>query len=267
MSSILKVSNLSYQLENGEKLFENISFELNKGEILGILGHNGSGKSTLLKIVLGLIPKQSGEIIWNPGFRNLNIAYLPQHTTFNQYLNLTVTDILDLSSNRDKELRAKLVEEFNLKDISHRLFKILSGGEKQRVLMTMHALNNPSIWFLDEPNKGLDSTGQDQLYQSLKKFSNIHKTPILLIDHNINQTISLCDQILCLNRTGHYHSKKELLDEELVQNLYHCEFEHQKIHQNPDMWGENHHGHHDHSHDECDHNVEKSKGPEGRKND
>lgn len=253
----IEVEKLSCSLPNGEKIFEDISFSLESGEILGILGANGTGKSTLLKMVLGLMKHQSGKINWSPSQKEVAIAYLPQHTSFNAYLNLNVEDILFLAPRPDYQMREDLhfkqevISEFNLQPILKRLFKYLSGGERQRVLMAMHSLARPQVWFLDEPNKGLDSTGQDQLYQSLKRFAENKNTPILLIDHNINQTLSLCDQILCLNRTGHYHSKKELLDKEKVKNLYHCEFEHQLIHNEPEHWGKQHEHHHDHDSHDC----------------
>lgn len=236
----LNVSDVSYILPTGETLFEKISFSLKSGEILGILGANGTGKSTLLKMVLGLIPQQSGQITWEPSREKSTIAYMPQHTSFNSYLNLTVADILYLAPNRDQALLPEILQEFSLTQLQGRLFKYLSGGERQRVLMAMHSLSKPQIWILDEPNKGLDSSGQDQLYRSLKNFAAHKETPILLVDHNINQTLSLCDQILCLNRTGHYHSNKELLDRDKVHSLYHCEFEHQMIHNEPDQWGKEH---------------------------
>lgn len=247
----LSVKNLSHQFPNGEKLYEDISFTLKSGEILGILGANGTGKSTLLKTVLGLVKVQAGEVMWNPAREKVTIAYLPQHTSFNTYLNLTVKDILYLAPHRDKNIEAEVIQEFHLDKILNRLFKFLSGGERQRVLMAMHSLSRPQIWFLDEPNKGLDSAGQDQMYQLLKKFAVEKQTPILIIDHNINQTLSLCDQILCLNRTGHYHSKKEMMDHQKVHNLYHCEFEHQLIHNSPEQWGKQHEHHHDHSSEQC----------------
>ena len=161
----------------------------------------------------------------------LSIAYIPQTSTFNHFFKLTVRDILKLCSVQefDQEFNQefqKILEEFSLTHLINQFFHLLSGGEKQRTLMAMQALRKPDIWFLDEPNKGLDSEGQNQIYQMLRKIRETTKAPILIIDHNINQTLSLCDQILCLNQTGHYHSPKELLDKDRVNKMVHCEFIH-----------------------------------------
>lgn len=245
----IEVQNLSHTLASGETLFEEVNFSIESGEIIGILGANGSGKSTLLKMILGLEKYQAGKITWSPSQKNVSVAYVPQHTSFNQYLNLTIADILYLAPKpeyeirKDKKYEKEIIEEFNLAHLLNRLFKDLSLGEKHRTLMAMHSLAKPQIWFLDEPNIGLDSAGQDQLYRSLKKFAAEKKTPIFLVDHNINQSLSLCDQILCLNRSGHYHSKRELLDTQKVQNLYHCKSEHEKIRKDSLNWSKDHENH------------------------
>ncbi|MGB0453061.1 MAG: metal ABC transporter ATP-binding protein [Bacteriovoracaceae bacterium] len=222
----IQAKNLGHRFDNSDSrksLFKEISFELKLGEILGIIGPNGSGKSTLLKIILGLLSPREGEVTWGEKKENLTIAYIPQASTFNHFFKLTVRDILKLCSVQKFD---KVLEEFSLTHLIDQFFHLLSGGEKQRTLMAMQALRKPDIWFLDEPNKGLDSEGQSQIYQMLNKIRETTKAPILIIDHNINQTLSLCDQILCLNQTGHYHSPKELLDKDRVNKMVHCEFVH-----------------------------------------
>ena len=112
------------------------------------------------------------------------------------------------------------------------LISSLSGGEKQRVLLARALINRPKLLLLDEPTKGLDSNGQDQLLAIIEKIKARDKTAVMIVDHNINQIIRNCHKILCLNRTYHWHNNTDLLTRNILEDVYHCEFEHLLIHEN-----------------------------------
>lgn len=263
MSIIVKNLNFSRQVP----ILKDISFELNEGQSLGIIGPNGGGKSTLLNILTGLLTPQSGEIIIDgilikkkSDFPREKISYVPQQTEIDSTLPITVTDFISFGLiNKNKNDSRSLHDVLQLTGISHKknsLLAELSGGEKQRVLLGKALISNPKILFLDEPTAGLDSNGEDQLLSLLLEIQKNLKTTLIVVDHNIAQIINFCDKVLCLNKTFHWHQNKELLTTKVLGSIYHCEFEHLVIHQQninhkgvltPHIHCEDHH-HHDHTH-------------------
>lgn len=237
---LLEVKHLSFQYENGEKILEDINFSLISGQSLGIIGPNGGGKSTLLKIIMGLIKFQKGDILFKQqsiiGQKKspLEIAYIPQTIQFNTTFPMSVYEYIDYYKSilgSKKEIKAVLAQ-VELASKSHFLLSHLSGGEFQRVLLAKTLLTTPQLLVLDEPTKGLDSKGQDELLGIIKSFKTKLNVATIIVGHNINQIIGECDKILCLNRDQHWHDHKEFLNNKILKNIYHCEFEHLLIHEN-----------------------------------
>lgn len=242
---LIESDNISFGYDSSP-LFTNISFKLNYGETLGIIGPNGSGKTSLLKILAGLLSPTKGKINFTPDTKIIEsksfISYVPQRTLFNESLPLSGMDILNLHC-EDKDKINEMITLVNMEDKINRRFSLMSGGEKQRILIAQAIINSPHLLILDEPNKGLDSSGQDQLLSILKEAQEKNKMGIIMVDHNINQTFNFCQKILCLGRKTHWHDSKELLDQKILNSIYHCEFEHQMIHMDPQNWGKGHKGH------------------------
>ncbi len=244
---ILEAKNISFFYDDKEVLKE-INFSLKEGEILGVLGPNGGGKSTLIKILAGIIKPTKGKIIFHK--KSLKISYLAQSFELNTIFPITVSEFLKLSIYEGKLTEKNIEEALILSGISHKkssLLDELSGGEKQRVLIARAILEKPELLLLDEPTKGLDGQGLDQLLSILKKLQDTYKTAIILIDHNINEVVRFCDKILCLNKSFHWHNRSELLTKTVLEDIYHCEFEHLKLHE------EAHDIEHAHHHQFCDH--------------
>ncbi len=240
MNSFLKVENLTFNYLPEEAILSGISFELAQKKSLGIIGPNGGGKSTLLKILSGLLEGATGEIYWK-GKKvdtrlsiDARIAYVPQKDNVNSALPITVKDMVAFGCLPSKVSRNdlnKILEKMGLDKIRNKLIRELSGGQLQRVLLAKAVIRKPEILLLDEPTKGLDSTGQDQLLELIDQVINDYQCSVILVDHNINQVIKHCDQILCLNRTHHWHDKKEMFNKDIMNSVYHCEFEHTLIHE------------------------------------
>lgn len=262
-SPILKVENVSFSYDMREYILKDISFEINEGEILGVLGPNGGGKSTLMKIIAGLEKPTSGELCFFnqklidlKNFPRSKVSYVPQSNSLTPVLPVRVNEYLDFTCDVFKIKNSDYVDELlNLVGIAHKktaLISELSGGEKQRVLIARALLNNPKLLLLDEPTKGLDSNGQDQLLNLIEIIRQKHNTAIMIVDHNINQIIKNCQKILCLNRHFHWHDNKDFLTKNILEDIYHCEFEHLLIHEKDlEKTGEHQHDHHfcDHTHD------------------
>lgn len=260
---ILQVENISFSYDMHEYILKDISFEINEGEVLGVLGPNGGGKSTLMKIIAGLQKPTSGGLTFFgqkltdlKNFPFEKVSYVPQSNTLNPVLPVRVNEYLDFSCNVFKIKNSNHVNELlELVGISHKkqaLISELSGGEKQRVLIARALLNKPKLLLLDEPTKGLDSNGQDQLLRLIEIIREKNNTAIMIVDHNINQIIKNCQKILCLNRHFHWHDNRDFLTKNILEDIYHCEFEHLLIHEKDLEKGSDHqHDHHfcDHSHD------------------
>ena len=202
---ILEVENLSVSF-NGQKVLNNISFSLNRGEVLAVIGPNGSGKSVLFRALLGLIP-YSGKIDWQPG---LKIAYTPQKLGIERGFPLTVKEFLGLkSASKENTLQALASvgiatgpeHEHHLEHhILNRQMGLLSGGEFQRVLVAWSLVDNPDVLLFDEPTTGIDIGGEETIYNLLHELQDKRKLTIILISHDLNIVYKYAKTVICLNR-------------------------------------------------------------------
>jgi zinc transport system ATP-binding protein len=258
---ILRAEKLSFAYDGLEPVLKDISFSLSKGESLGVLGPNGGGKSTLMKIIAGLLKPQSGKIYFDDkeisefeGYPYHLFSYVPQTSELNPTMPVKVSEYMDFSLSLLKHIDPRICNELlDLVGILHKrdsLLSKLSGGEKQRVLLARAMIQRPKILLLDEPTKGLDSRGQDQLLGLIDSIKKRDETAVMIVDHNINQIIRSCHNILCLNRHYHWHDHRDFLTKNILEDVYHCEFEHLLIHEK-DLEGKGAHEHHhfcDHDH-------------------
>jgi zinc transport system ATP-binding protein len=244
MTSIIDVENISFKYKDTDDFtLKNISFHLSLGQSLGILGPNGGGKSTLMKILCGLLKPTMGKIHINGtelnGIKNFPfhlVSYIPQSSGLNLSMPLSAVEFLTYAGLAQKipNLEEKILEVSKKVGIENKLnflVRTMSGGERQRLLIAKSLLINPKILLLDEPTKGLDSLGQDQLLSILTNIKKDLETVVIIVDHDINQVIRHCDKVLCLNKTSHWHDHKDLLTQNILEHIYHCEFEHLLIHE------------------------------------
>lgn len=267
---ILEASKISFSY-NGETVLKDISFSLFSGDSLGVLGPNGGGKTTLMKIIVGLLKPDSGKLFFEgkpiEDFKKYPFelfSYVPQNSELNTALPVKVYEYMDFARSLHKEKSNLSTNEelLDLVGVLHKkdsLLSKLSGGEKQRVLLARALINKPKLLLLDEPTKGLDSNGQDQLLAIIENIKSRDKTAVMIVDHNINQIIKNCHNILCLNRTYHWHNRSDLLTKNILEDIYHCEFEHLLIHENDIKNNTEQTGHEHHLF--CDHDHSKTTDP------
>ncbi len=197
-NKILSFKNISKSYSNIVAL-EQISFDIPKNSIFGILGANGSGKSTFMKILPGLIQNWSGEIFHNGKFVEKNniklrdkFGYLIEAPTFYEYLsarkNLEILSRISPNHSLDIDYILELV---NLKSRSEDKVSAYSYGMKQRLGIAQCLIHNPEILILDEPNNGLDPNGIQDMIKLIKNLRTEGKT-ICLSTHNLRDVEELC---------------------------------------------------------------------------
>lgn len=208
------------------KAVQDVSFTVNKGEILGFLGPNGAGKSTTMNIITGYIPSTSGtvtidgyDIMDNPREVKRRIGYLPELPPL--YVDMTVTDFLDFCASLKevdkkqwKSQKNDIMELVKITHVQHRLIKNLSKGYRQRVGLAQALVGAPEVLILDEPTVGLDPKQIIEIRKLIKALGKNHT--IILSSHILPEVSAVCERIVIINK-----GKIAAIDtpEELSKNL------------------------------------------------
>jgi len=215
---MIKISNVS-KAYGSLKALNNISIEINKGTIFGLLGINGAGKSTLLSILNGLSNIDSGEIRifdFNLKTQKSKIkdisSIIPQNLAF--YDNLSVNENIEFFSkvqNAKTEDIQKAIELNKLQDILIQKASTLSGGQKRRLNIAIGLLNNPQIIYFDEPTVGLDPKNRNDILDSILEYKKLGKT-IIYTSHYMSEIEKICDEVAIIH-------KGELVIQDTLDNL------------------------------------------------
>ena len=193
---LLQTQNLSL-LVGERKLLSNISLTVSKGEIVTVIGPNGAGKTTLLRVLLGLIPANSGSIFKKP---KLRIGYLPQKVSVDPILPLSVSRIMNLTGNFSSLQIENALEETGVDSLKNKPVFQLSGGEFQRVMLARALLRSPELLVLDEPVQGVDYMGESELYNLIGNLRKSHGCGVLMVSHDLHVVMASTDRVLCLNQ-------------------------------------------------------------------
>ena len=173
--SIVTVNDLTVAYGN-HQVIHDLSFNINQGDFLVVIGENGVGKTTLVRSMLGFIKPQKGEIIINPQTR---IGYVPQFRNIDQEYPLSIRDFIALNVphsflpwlKKDERQRVnQVISETNLQKIADRLLGLASGGEKQRAYLAQALLPNPGLLILDESTASLDNEMKYELLDLVTRF-------------------------------------------------------------------------------------------------
>lgn len=218
MQQILGVSNLTLAIDDTPVL-EDISFEVNKGEILAIIGPNGAGKTTLFKALLNLLPYK-GKIEWQKGIK---IGYVPQRIEIDKDVPLTVLEFLKMrGSDISMQKIQNILELVQLKpDILKFGLGEVSVGQRQRLLVAWSFLGDPDVILFDEPTADVDIYGQESIYKMISHLREKSGITIILISHDISVVYQYTDKVMCLNHKNICIGKPEdILKTEQLQELY-----------------------------------------------
>lgn len=189
----------------GQHVLQNISLQLNRGEITTLIGPNGAGKSTLVRIILGLLTPDAGSVI--PA-ANLNIGYMPQKLNIDPTLPISTCRFLQLANTSHRACQGAL-DSVGIGHLAATPVQKLSGGEMQRALLARAILRKPNLLVLDEPVQGVDVNGQNALYKMIGELSKNLDCAVLMVSHDLHIVMSATDQVICLNHHICCHGRPE----------------------------------------------------------
>ena len=216
--ALIRLNNVTVSYE-GDLAAENVSFSVEKGDYLVILGENGSGKSTVMKAMLGLVKLKSGEVIHSDGLKKTGVGYLPQQTRIQRDFPASVEEVVQsgvvnrlgrrLFPGREEKQRARQqMERLEIWEMRKKPYRALSGGQQQRVLLARALCATDSLLLLDEPVTGLDPETTTEMYEIIRNI-NRQGVAIVTVSHDVGQALRDAKHVLVMERTVRFYGKTE----------------------------------------------------------
>jgi lipopolysaccharide export system ATP-binding protein len=230
----LRSQNLVKQY-GAKRVVNDVSVEVNQGEIVGLLGPNGAGKTTSFYMFVGLVRPDEGQVFledteissW-PMFKRAQhgIGYLPQEASVFRELSVeeniqAILEMTKLSKKEQEEKLESLISEFGLGKVRKNLGKVLSGGERRRTEIARALATDPKFILLDEPFAGVDPIAVEDIQQIVAKLKQ-KNIGILITDHNVQETLSITDRAYLLfeGTLLKHGTAQELANDEMVRKVY-----------------------------------------------
>lgn len=234
---MLTINNLSFGYHAGKAVLDNISLQVEQGEVLGILGPNGTGKTTFIKCINRILQPRSGQVLFDGqdiGMLTQQqiarlMAYVPQYV--NSFFPMTVVDAVMMGrlpyagrsySEQDKQIVFDILQRMNLEQFAFRSIKEMSGGERQRVFIARAMAQQPRLIILDEPTSSLDLHNQLFILHTIAGLAKKNGISIIMTIHDLNLAAMFCDKLLMLKDTHifAYGSPQEVLHENNIDVMY-----------------------------------------------
>lgn len=223
---MLKINNISFSYGNNKKILDDISLDVNQGDVLGILGINGAGKTTFIKCINNIFAPDSGTVMVNgKEIRSMTpkeiaqlIAYVPQYN--GTFFNINVLDTVMMGrlpyagrsySEKDREIVYSILEKMNLEQFAFRSIREMSGGERQRVFIARALAQQPKIIILDEPTSSLDLHNQLFILKIIEDLAKKDNLTIIMIIHDLNLASMFCNKLVML-KEGKIYSQGNTAD-------------------------------------------------------
>ncbi|HHV46078.1 MAG TPA: ABC transporter ATP-binding protein [Tissierellia bacterium] len=211
---IVNIKNMSFSY-GSNKVLDDVSLSIEKGDFVGIIGANGSAKSTLLKLMVGLLKADSGTVeLFGKPIESFNefkrIGYLSQTAReFNNMFPATVEEVIAANLYANEVLRGRfrrknhkrideVLKTVEMDGFKKRKIGNLSGGQKQRVFIARALVNNPEILFMDEPLVGVDLESQNKFYNLLDKLNREYNITLVMVSHDIGVISQKVNRVFCL---------------------------------------------------------------------
>ena len=212
--SLVSCKNVYLSYENNS-VIEDLTFNVDSGDYLCIVGENGSGKSTLIKSILGLKETACGHLHMGDGLTSKQIGYLPQQTTAQKDFPASVFEVV-LSgciankgnriffSSKDKKLAESNMKRLDILHLKNKCYRELSGGQQQRVLLARALCATKKLLLLDEPVTGLDPIVTAEFYSIIDKINKDYGITIIMVSHDLYSALNHARQILHLKKEGSF---------------------------------------------------------------
>jgi len=206
------VNNISVSYDGNEAVTD-VSFSFESGNLIGVLGPNGAGKSTLMKAMLGLIPKDQGDV--RIGTKKIDvmrkkIAYVPQRSNIDWNFPIIVKDAVLLGTfpkvgllrrpkKADKEWAMECLRKVEMEEFANRQIGELSGGQQQRVFLARALAQNADYFFLDEPFVGIDVSSEEVIIDILRQLKSAGKI-VFVVHHDLSKVKTYFDELVLINK-------------------------------------------------------------------
>lgn len=228
--NLIKAKNLNVFYENTHAL-KDVSFELDEGDFLCIVGENGSGKSTLVKNLLGLVKAKSGELVMHEGLKNDDFGYVPQVQPMQKDFPASVSEVVlsgcvnkhkfrPFYKRSEKNCAIENMEKLDILHMKNKAFRDLSGGQKQRALIARALCASNKILLLDEPTTGLDPESTESLYELIKKLNQEFGITIIMITHDVKDGLFDANKVLHLRREVLFYGTLEDYQKDGLHNCH-----------------------------------------------
>ncbi|NLL91383.1 MAG: metal ABC transporter ATP-binding protein [Ruminococcaceae bacterium] len=222
--ALLTCTNLTLGYE-GKKVLEGLSFSVNSGDYLCIVGENGAGKTTLMKAILNLHPPLKGDISTGEGLKHTEIGYLPQHTEVQRDFPASVREIVlsgcigrqglkPFYNREEKNLALHSMKRMGIENLSSECYRDLSGGQQKRVLLARALCATQKMLLLDEPVAGLDPKVTQEMYELIKEL-NYTGITVIMISHDVRAAIRYASHILHIGTPVFFGNKEEYINSRL----------------------------------------------------
>ena len=219
--ALLTCRDLSLGYE-GKAILQHVSFEVNAGDYLCIVGENGSGKTTLMKTILGLRKPLSGTVATGDGLRQSEIGYLAQQTLVQRDFPASVKEIVlsgcqgrqgmrPFYSRADRQLAKENIRRMGLEALANRCYRELSGGQQQRVLLARALCATRKLLLLDEPVAGLDPKVTAEMYAIIRSLNRQEGITVIMISHDLGAALAHATHILHIGSTVYYGTRQDYL--------------------------------------------------------
>ncbi|MFQ5490494.1 MAG: LPS export ABC transporter ATP-binding protein [Phycisphaerae bacterium] len=222
---------------NGRAVVNRLSFQVERGQIVGLLGRNGAGKTTSFRMTVGMLEPEAGQVV----FDNEDVTALPmykraqrgmgylsqdssvfQRLTVEQNLLAILETMRDLTPGERREEAGRLIEQFGLSRQAFQEARTLSGGEKRKLEIARALITNPKLIMLDEPFSGVDPISVEDLQREILRLKRDRGIAILLTDHNVRETLAVTDRSYIIDDGQELRSgtPAELVRDALVRRTY-----------------------------------------------
>ncbi len=181
---------------DGRSILDGVDIDIGAGEIVTLIGPNGAGKTSLVRLLLRLDKPSRGVVTHSPAAR---IGYVPQKLAIDRAMPLTVERFLTLGQPVSATEIDRCLADVGASRVRGSQLARLSGGELQRVVMARALLRRPTLLVLDEPLRGVDATGEAELYDLIQRLSVERGMGVLLVSHDLHIVMAASDRVVCLN--------------------------------------------------------------------